>query len=218
MNNLSTRALRIACVIGIGVVTSLSPATAEEDSRFTGEAVDVAFLSEALTLPSFRVFNRPVHPGAMAAYERPWKTFDRSYLFIEINAGFYLHEGFQNGVFLGVDVGYNYATSVGLGASVSVGVGYLHTFFPGPVYEHSDGEFEQVRDYGMPHLVVSVPLEIHYNLETLVGIPLTPYVQYRPFVEVPGITGWGIHALPHASILVGTKVHLDTAENRGGAL
>ncbi len=216
MSKRNTRALRTAFLIVISAVTSLTPVAAHDDPGFTGNAVDVAFLSEALTLPSFRVVDRPVHPGMMAAYEHPWRTFDRSYLFVEVNIGFYLHEGFQNGMFLGFDLGYSYETLAGLGASVSAGVGYLHTFYPGPVYEHSDGEFEQVRDYGMPHVVISVPLEINYNLAPRVGIPLTPYVQYRPLVQIPGIRGWGIHALPHTFLLVGTKVHLDGAETQGG--
>ncbi len=215
MNKANTRAVLIAFLIAIGVATSRTPLAAEDYGN-TGRAIDVAFLSESLTLPSFRVVDRTGHPGMMAAYENPWRTYDRSYLFFEINAGFYLHEGFQNAMFLGFDLGYSYETPIGLGASVSAGLGYLHTFYPGPVYEHSDGEFEQVRDYGMPHLIFSIPLEINYNLATHVGIPLTPYVQYRPLVQMPGIRGWGIHALPHTFLLVGTKVHLDGTENQGG--
>lgn len=111
---------------------------------------------------------------------------------------------YQNGLYATYSTGLGYKTGFGIDLWATAGLGYMHTFENAAVYEmNGNGDYEKVRDYGNPSVIVPAGFEIAYNLPKKYRIKAL-HLQYR--VDIETLYSDNIPLFPHEYFLFGLKI------------
>ena len=146
------------------------------------------------------------HPGMTAGveiylYENSWYNN-----FFAGTLGFYVHPRNHLGVFILPSLGQRFTAFFGLFGELLLGVGYLHTWPQGAVYERNDaGEIEQVYDSGHPHLMMNLALGFGWDLRKNGLLPLSIFFRIDAFGEYP----FNNIILPHVAAQFGAIYRLE---------
>ncbi len=94
----------------------------------------------------------------------------------------------------------------GVQAEAGLGVGYHHTFYPGPVYAFdAAGTWRKVPNLGSPNLVAPiVRLGVGYDLSAVTPLPVTVFARWEAGLELPYLLGLGI--APRAVGVIGLRL------------
>ncbi|MTI41674.1 hypothetical protein [Fulvivirga lutimaris] len=183
----------------------ISHADAQQHWKF-----GVSTIKASLFYPSIKNFSGPYHPGFSFLGERLVKTRKNSNKIISFEGGFYHHEYFQNGIFLLGGINYEYPIKSKLKLSWGPRLGYLHTFSPTGKYQHIDGEFKQIKDWGRPTGLVGLALGVEYPMINIKDSQnsVDLFFNYQVLVEGPFAPGAGVPVIPHIFSSLGIKVKL----------
>ena len=116
----------------------------------------ISLNSEAIGLPFTNY--APIHPGAELSGTFRTIEKDKSFRYLNLKAGFFYHRRLETAIYLGGEYQYSHRLLQDkLSLDVPVGLGYLHSFYPGELYEqNSEGGFEVVNQFGRPHLYLNL--------------------------------------------------------------
>ena len=171
------------------------------------ESLSVAVTTEAIGLPFTNY--RPLHPGF--EIKTTWKTkeTDKNIQRYNTNLGAYFHRRVENGIYLGGEYQYTqklFQQKVGL--DFPAGLGYLHSFYPGELYEQDEnGEFSVVQQGGRPHFYLNLGTGISY----LGASRFQPFIRQTVMVETPFANG--IPVILHSFLHVGVNIQLGKNEH-----
>lgn len=143
----------------------------------------IAVLDESMSLPNFWFTRYAYNPAIMIGTEYPLSQKARHDWYISANLGFYYHKKAQSAIFLNTALGYRYR----LGRwqpSASLGLGYAHSFYPGQVYEYTDGAFQETSNTGHPNFMPSVALNLGYQIRNTAYSP-SVFVTFMSAVDIP---------------------------------
>lgn len=160
----------------------------------------VSLNSEAIGLP-FTNYS-PIHPGIEIAGTLRKNERPNSIRYLNVKAGFFLHQRVENAFYLGGE--YQYSQTLfkkKLSIDLPVGLGYMHTFYPGELYEQNDsGDFEKINQLGRAHLYVNLGIGLTYLSDN----KIQPFVRQELFLETPFANG--IPAIPHSLLKIGVQI------------
>lgn len=164
--------------------------------------VSMAATTEAIGLPFTNYL--PYHPGFEAGATFFQKEKNKNLHSLSGKLGFYYHEKLETGIYLGAE--YQYSLQLfneKVSFDLPIGLGYIHTFYPGELYEQdANGDFQTVTQFGRPHLYVNLGI----------GATYTGSNRFQPFIrqELMVVTPFanGIPVIPHSFLKIGLQIKL----------
>ena len=91
--------------------------------------LDIAVQSESIAYPFSRFSS--VNPGIQIGTSFRKRVKAKSERNYNIHLGFYHHNDVENGIYLRGEYAHTFIVAKKLGVMLPVGLGYLHTFYPG---------------------------------------------------------------------------------------
>jgi len=190
-------------LIIVAVVCSLAALSgSQEVYGQQNKQLSITATNESIAFPftSYSEF----HPGLELGVSILSKEKAHSIRQFNTYAGWFLHQHLESGFYLRGE--YSYKLKLGEAFTVGVygGAGYMHTFFPGTLYEidASTGEISPVQQYGRPRALLSAGLQVSYR--TAMGIE--PFVKQEFAIETPFANG--IPLMPHSFLKLGININL----------
>jgi len=164
----------------------------------------IAGMSEAVGLPFTNYL--PVHPGIemTGTFKRVEKL--SSDQFLKGKVGFFHHERVALAIYTGIE--YQYSKKIfsqKMSLDFPMGLGYLHTIYPGELYEIRDGELVEVNKFGRAHLYTNIGVGLTY----LKNEKIKPFIRQELFAE---IFGNAISVIPHSLLKVGVQINITKNE------
>lgn len=160
----------------------------------------ISLNSETVAFPFTRY--APIHPGV--EFFATIKEKDNSRWRQQFNAqlGFFYHKKIETGIYAGAEYMPTLKLFNTIGIQAPMGIGYLHSFFPGDVYEQdaATGEFENQRQFGRPHFYLQVGIGLTY----IKSARIQPFIQQGLMIETPFANG--IPFIPHSLLKIGFQV------------
>jgi hypothetical protein len=133
--------------------------------------------------------------------------------FSEADLGTYYHARYATALFLSTDIGYRLVFPRGFRLELLLGLGYLHTFDDGTVYEVDSGKVTTVEDSGHPALMTTALLGIGWDFTVGNLAPFALFLRAGAFGQYPYNTA----ILPHLEAQLGVSIPLEKVAHRGGA-
>jgi len=162
----------------------------------------ISLNSEAIGLP-FTNYS-PIHPGMEIVGTLRKNEQDKSIQYLNLKAGFFYHQRLETAIYLGGE--YQYSRKLfrqKLSVDLPVGLGYLHSFYPGEIYEQNEnGDFEVVNQLGRAHVYLNLGVGLTY----LSASKVQPFVRQELLLEAPFANG--IPAIPHSLLKIGIQINL----------
>ncbi len=166
------------------------------------EQISISGISEAIGLP-FTNYS-PIHPGL--EFSSTIKKVDRprSNRYLNAKAGFFYHQKLEAAIYLGGEFQYSYKIiNQKLSVDLPLGLGYLHSFYPGELYEQNEiGDFEVVNQFGRSHLYLNLGLGLTYLHDGRVE----PFIRQELLIETPFANG--LPLIPHSLVKIGVQIKL----------
>lgn len=172
---------------------------------FAQQKGDLSFslMDESIAFPLTRL--TPLHPGAEIGYTLYVKGEGNVQTF-NIYLGGYHHEQVENGFYLRAEQGHHFRVIDNVTTDLFYGLGYLHTFYPGELYEINPdtGEFEKASQLGRPHVLASVGVGFTWVNDSFIE----PFVRQDLTLESPFANG--IPVIIHSFLKVGLTFKLQS--------
>lgn len=164
--------------------------------------LSLAAINESIAFPfsSYSEF----HPGFELGYSIRSNEKEHSIRQLNVYAGWFLHQYVENGFFLRGEYSYKLKLGEAFTAGIYGGAGYLHTFYPGTLYQIDEftGEINSVRQFGRPRVMISAGLQLSYRSKA--GIE--PFLKQEFAVESPFANGTPV--MPHSFLKLGMNINL----------
>ena len=165
--------------------------------------ISLAATTESIALPFTSVL--PLHPGAELGIHHHLKQDVRFPQRLDLYLGGFYHTEMTTGLYARGTYTWTYQPVSWGQIEASPGLGYLHTFYPGDIFElGEDGEFQAKSQMGRPHLLVEAGLGMSFFPQA----KLSPFVKYRFALETPFANG--IPVFPHSFLQVGLTYQLNS--------
>lgn len=144
------------------------------------------------------------HPGFELGVSILSSEKDHSIRQLNTYAGWFLHQHIESGFYFRAEYSYKLKLGKGLRAGIYGGAGYLHTFYPGTLYEIDEetGEFFSSKQLGRSRALISAGLQLSYRSEA----GFEPFVKQEFAVETPFANG--IPLMPHSFLKLGININI----------
>jgi len=146
--------------------------------------LELTFFNHAVSIPFEGIILSPLHPGFSVGTEYAYTEGRRGRLFQSLAGGYYYNKYIARALFLQTSAGYRYTLGFGLFGDITLGIGYLHSFHPRPIYGlNAQGEFEKAKDTGKAGFIALGALGIGYDFRRKVGWPVSVFLRYQPYIQ-----------------------------------
>lgn len=170
------------------------------------KAVDISVLNEAVTIPSHRIVQPPIHPGLRlgATLWTQAKGHWQNDLGAELS--YYYHEWFEHALLVNGCYSIGYAFEMGLQPKFEVAAGYKQSFLSDEaVFRFEKGQYEPVILAGKAQLNLQVGLGLEYALTERWSLSL----DYRAMAVYPYAPQKGLAAISHSLLALGLEFHFN---------
>lgn len=161
------------------------------------ESISITIMNESISMPlsSFDEFHHGLEIGTTLWSKENEKTIQQ----FNTYGGWYFHQNIENAFYLRGEYQFSRKVIKGFYLDMYGGAGYLHTFYPGKMFEMNteDGSFTEVKQTGHPRALISLGLGLSYRNDS--GIE--PFVKQELAIETPFANG--IPFMPHAFTKIG---------------
>ncbi len=165
--------------------------------------LSVAVLSESMAFPFTRY--TPIHPGMEVGYTL--KETDKPGLITATNLsmGWYYHARVENAFYVRTEWAWQFKLNDAFTADLYSGIGYMHVFYPGELYElnSSSGEFEKIKQTGRPHALGTIGVGFTYRNSSFCD----PFIRQDLGIESPFANG--IPVMVHSFLKIGTHIKIN---------
>ena len=146
--------------------------------------LELTFFNHAVSIPFEGIILSPLHPGFSVGTEYAYTEGRRGRLFQSLAGGYYYNKYIARALFLQTSAGYRYTLGFGLFGDITLGIGYLHSFHPRPIYGlNAQGEYEKAKDTGKGAFIALGALGIGYDFRQKVGWPVSVFLRYQPYIQ-----------------------------------
>ena len=160
-----------------------------------------------------KLFTKELHPGFLAAYGFNWKSKPKHDLYQEFTVGYFYHQFVQHAIPLYSSFGYRYKSKGKLGATVSLGAGYLHSIPDADVYKlDSEGEYENGKGIGRGQIMIKFSMGPEYKFN-MKDRSMDAFIRYEQMLQTPFIKSY-VPLLPYNSLAIGIKTNLKTSPKK----
>lgn len=188
---LAMKILKMFCLLL--VLTFYVEGIYAQEKSLTNFPLKISILDESLALPNLQFLGFEYNPAMMIGTEYILKKKEKSDWHLTGNVGFYHHKDWQTAVFVNSEMGYRYHFGR-LSASARLGIGYAHAFANKPVYGLKDGEWQEVKNTGVPKFISSLALGLEYRFNDAENSP-SVFLTYMSAIDVPISIFNGLHQL-----------------------
>jgi len=159
--------------------------------------ISIAFMDEEIAYPFTRLTQ--LNPGVTLGW-RLWHKEKGKFLHnLQADLGGFIHKKVKNAAFAKISYRLNYSLFDFLEAEALIGLGYLHSFYPGVIYEmKEDGSFSKKNQWGSPHLIGEVGVGFAFPNKS----KFIPFIRQNLMIETPSQSP-SVSILPHALLSVG---------------
>ena len=149
--------------------------------------VSLSIINQSWAFPQKKIFRmKPFYPGLVFGTEYSYKEGKRGRLFQSANLGFYVNNITGSCLFLQSDLAYRFTLNLGLFTDVSLGLGYVHAFYPREIFrQNKENGYVKVRDTGKPAIMVSNSFSLGYDFTKRTGLHFAPFIKYQWFAQYP---------------------------------
>lgn len=165
--------------------------------------LSVTGMTESMAFPFTRY--APFDPGIEVGYAM--KETERPGIIkaVNLHLGWYYHRRVENAYYLRAEWAWQFKIADFLTADLYSGIGYMHVFYPGEVYElnNSTGDFEKIRQKGRPHALGNLGIGFTYRNQSR----LEPFIRQDLGIESPFANG--IPVMVHSFLKIGTHIKLN---------
>lgn len=166
----------------------------------------ISFGNEATAIPFSRLVTSPVHPAFQVGTEFDWRESDHFRLSPAVNIGYMLHKPLFQGVYVDVELQFDYKTDFGLNLKSALGLGYLRTFSTRQEFQFKNGRYKSGKDTGNSRIMPSLSLGLGYRLEPSNSRSTELFVMYQNWLEYPYSPGF-IPLMSHTTLHIGSKFY-----------
>ena len=168
------------------------------------ERISVAGSKESTAFPFTRI--SPFHPGGEIVATLSEKIKEKSIISWNLAIGGFHHKKIANAFYLKGEYHYRPIIKSTLTIDIIGNLGYMHTFYPGEVYELNKhtGDFEKITQYGRPHVLVGVGIGLTYIKSKKVH----PFIRQELAIESPFANG--IPVMIHSFVKLGLSYQLNS--------
>ncbi len=146
--------------------------------------LELTFFNHAASTPFEGIILSPLHPGFSLGTEFAYSKGRRSRVFQSLAGGYYYNEFIARALFLQTSAGYRLTLGFGLFGDITLGIGYLHSFHPHPIYGlNAQGEYDRVQDKGRGAFIALGALAIGYDFSQRAGWPVSVFLRYQPYIQ-----------------------------------
>jgi hypothetical protein len=159
--------------------------------------LSIALTSESIAFP-FTACS-PINPGlecGLTLKQIDKKILTRSFL---LYLGGYHHSKVENGFYIRFDYQNSLKVKNALAIDFPLGIGYLHSFYPGEVYimDVNTGDFNKEKQWGHAHAILKTGIGIRY----IKNSKLQPYIKQEILLESSFL--YNIPVIAHSFIKIG---------------
>jgi hypothetical protein len=166
--------------------------------------IDFAIGNFSVGMPFSKIFINKFYPLATLGTEFYYRNKKHSQIYQTVKIGGYYNKYNTSAFFVNTEIAYRYTFGFGLFADANLGVGYSHLFRPNAIYKlNSNGEYEQVRDWGKPSIMADYLLSIGYDFSRRMNKPASIFLCYGNFIQL--FYNSDIPALPQNSFQIGIR-------------
>lgn len=172
------------------------------------QAVSVSATTQAFGVPFTNYL--PLHPGVeVKAPLGGATTYTHSTRYWRASLGFFHHAKVSTAVYGGLEHQFTYTLLEDkVHFDVPLGFGYLHSWYPGELYEQNDnGDFERVGQFGRPHLYGTAGIGFTFMPEANVS----PFIRQDLMVQTPFANS--IPVMIHSFLKVGVHLTLPSRDD-----
>ena len=168
--------------------------------------ISVAVMNENIAFPFSRY--TPLHPGGELGLTLKQQFKPQSVRQFNVYAGGFYHKKVETGFYIRGEYLHQLIIAKKIGIQLPLGIGYMHTFYPGEIYElnTTTGEFEKGNQSGRPHLIANVGLGLTY----INNSGIAPFIKQNLTIETPFANG--IPLIPHSFIKLGVTIKISSNE------
>ena len=144
----------------------------------------------------------PLHPGIEAGLTFWQKEKAHSIQQLNANLGYFFHERIEHAYYLNGTYMYRVKVKGFLSIDLAAFAGYMHTFYPGNLYEinSESGEISRVQQFGRPHAMAGIGLGLTYRNSSR----FEPFIRQEMSVETPFANG--IPVMIHSFLKLGLNI------------
>lgn len=178
--------------------------------------IALSFFNNATAMPlggKLGIFHSPLHPGVTAGASQYLKQHMRHQVFLSIKIAYLYQQRVQQGIQLYPELGYRFVFNNGIGMGPRLGLGYMHAFTDLQQFRFNEqGAYERVPNRGIPSFMASFGIEVSYDLQKKISIPVRIFTNYQLWFQTPFVRSY-VPVLPNAALHLGSAFYLN---RRGG--
>lgn len=159
--------------------------------------------SEAVSLPTWKLVQLPIHPSITAGADLWQKQGNHWQQSLGPELTYYYHEHYEHALLLNGAWRLGYRFGFGLQLNFVANVGYKHSILTGPVYEFKDGSYTASHDTGKPQVNVQLGAGLQFPL----GKKIAFSVENKYMVAAPYAPGLGLPFSLHNLFSAGIILH-----------
>lgn len=169
----------------------------------TNNKISISAMTESVAFPFTRY--SPIHPGLEFGYLLKERQKTKMIKALNMQLGWYLHKKVQNAFYIRAESAWQFFLKDFITADLYAGLGYMHVFYPGEVYQlnSSSGEFEKINQTGRPHALGTLGFGFTYRNQS----NIEPFVRQDLGIESPFANG--IPIMFHSFLKIGINIKLN---------
>ena len=169
-------------------------------SQCKPKSLNIAVISESISVPFSQLTVNPIHPGVSIGTDLIVKDSTSWYKSFGIEAGYFYHKTFEHAIMLDLVYNLGYTFNFKLRTNLIGAVGYKHSILSGSTFVLEDGEYVKKTHFGTPQANFRIGLGLEYP----VSDKISATANYNGIIPMPGILGnpFSLQTL----IKVGTKI------------
>lgn len=168
------------------------------------KSISFMVYNESTALPFTRLL--PINPGGEIGICLVEKITDKSIINWNLGLGGFYHKNIVNAFYLKGEFQYRPIIKSLFTFDLIGNIGYMHTFYPGEVYELNEktGDLEKITQFGRPHVLAGLGMGVTYIRSKKVH----PFIRQEFLIESPFANG--IPAMAHSFLKIGVLCSLNT--------
>jgi hypothetical protein len=145
------------------------------------KAIRVMALSEATTMPTYKVVKLPFHAGVLIGADLWTKSGAHWQQAFGVDLSYYYHRFYEHAIMIDGLYTLGYKFNFGLQVNLPISIGYKHSILTGEVYKLENGSYKEIYDLGKAQFNGKLGI----GLEFPVTDKLSIRADYRYMVALP---------------------------------
>ena len=173
-------------------------------AQWKPKTLNVALVSESVSIPFGQFVVNPIHPGLSVGTDLCVKDQTSWYRSFGVEAGYYYHRLYEHAIMLDAVGKFGYTFNFKLRTNLIGALGYKHSILTGKTYVLENGEYKAKMHPGKPQVNAKIGLGLEYPITNKISIT----ADYLGMVALPYSPDQGMPYSIHTLLRMGTRIIL----------